>query len=74
MREHIRLLLIGETESDRWRSLAYLDYLKPDPSMEFFFAGFRPYDVDNPNTGWMDNAWSADRANAWSGEAHRRRH
>jgi len=74
MREHIRLLLIGETESDRWRSLAYLDYLKPDPSMEFFFAGFRPYDVDNPNTGWMDNAWSADRANAWCGEGHNGRY
>ena len=55
MREHIRLLLVGKTESDRWHSLLYLEYLRPDPSIDFFFAGFRPYSPTDPNAGWMSN-------------------
>jgi len=63
-REDIRLLLVGDTEGDQWHSLAYLEKLKPDPSIGFFFGGFRPATDDNPNEGWRTNAWNKDRANA----------
>ena len=64
-RSHIRLLLVGETEEDKWLSLAYLRDLKPDKSIKYFFAGYRPFNVDQPNRNWQTNCWNADRANKW---------
>ena len=63
---HIRLLLIGDTEVERWKSISYLTGLRQDPSVKFYFAGFRdlsPGSENNPNEGWLTNEWSADRAN-----------
>jgi hypothetical protein len=64
-REHIRLLLVGSSETEKWHSLSYLQNLKPDPSIAYFFAGFRSYNERNPNVNWQCNTWSADRANDW---------
>lgn len=62
---HIRFLLTGATEDDCWKSIQYLEKLRPDPSIEFFFAGFRDIEnLCNPNINWVENEWSADRANA----------
>jgi hypothetical protein len=63
-RKDIRLLLAGSNESDQWLSLNYLRDLKPDPSIKFFFAGFRDLSGPNPDEGWKDNAWCPVRANA----------
>jgi len=63
--EHIRLLLTGDSEAEQWHSLAYLEKLKPDPSIEYYFGGFRSIqDAVDPNRGWHLNTWSRDRANA----------
>lgn len=64
-RSHIRLLLLGETEEEKWLSLSYLCNLKPDKSIKYFFAGYRPFDSDEPNRNWQTDCWSADRANDW---------
>ena len=62
--EHMRLLLIGDTEMERWQSISYLTSLRQHPSIKFYFAGFRNLlSGDNPNEGWMTNEWSAERAN-----------
>jgi len=62
--EHMRLLLVGDTEAQRWQSLAYLTNLRQHPSVKFYFAGFRDLSAgENPNEGWLTNAWSAERAN-----------
>jgi hypothetical protein len=61
--EHIRLLLTGHNEAMQWMSLLYIDNLRPDPSIRFYFAGFRECPVNNPNHNWLTNEWSAERAN-----------
>jgi hypothetical protein len=62
--DHIRLLLTGCNEAMQWMSLLYIDNLRPDPSIRFYFAGFRDCPIDNPNLNWLTNEWSAKRANA----------
>ena len=64
--QHIRLLLTGNSDVERWRSIAYIQNLQPDPSIEFYFAGFRHLPADpsvDPNQNWMTNQWNAGRAN-----------
>jgi len=61
--DHIRLLLTGESEAMQWMSLLYIDNLRPDPSIRFYFAGFRDCSIDNPNLNWLSNEWNARRAN-----------
>jgi len=61
---HIRLLLTGNTEIDQWLSISYISDLRQDPSVKYYFCGFRDATAtEDPNEGWLENAWSADRAN-----------
>ena len=60
------MLLTGNTESAKWRYVAYVQDLRPDPSIDFFFGGYRSVtreNENNPNVGWIDNEWNALRAN-----------
>ena len=41
-REGIQLLLTGDDEVMKWWSIQYLHDLKPDASVQAFFAGFKP--------------------------------
>ena len=62
--KHMRLLLTGNSEWRKWMSIQYIDSLEPDPLVPFYFGGFREVNGDaDPNAGWLDNEWSADRAN-----------
>ena len=61
--DHIRLLLAGNTEAEQWKSIAYIQDLKQDPAIRFFFDGFRDIKGPNPNLNWKTNAWDAERAN-----------
>jgi hypothetical protein len=63
--DHIRLLLTGNTEEEKWESILYINQLKRDPSIAYFFAGFkRSLDSeDNINENWSIDEWSADEAN-----------
>ena len=61
--DHIRLLLTGDQEHKKWHSLTYLMFLRRDPSIQFFFDGFRPLTTKNPNANWMKNEWWTRRAN-----------
>ena len=64
--DHIRLLLTGATEEDKWNSITYINSLKRDPSIAYFFAGFQRQNLTPEciNNGWVDDTWSAERANA----------
>ena len=62
-RDHIRLLLVGDYEYEKWESLLYVMDLHRDPSIQYFFDGFRDLSGDDPNRDWKNNAWSADEAN-----------
>jgi hypothetical protein len=61
--KHLRLLLIGRDEAEQWMSISYIDNLRQDPSIAFFFDGYRVPQPDNPNVDWMTDVWSAERAN-----------
>ena len=64
--DHIRLLLTGMTEEEQWESVAFVNRLKRDPSIAYYFAGFRPLDHaegSDINIGWMDDTWCQKRAN-----------
>lgn len=61
--DHIRLLLTGDTEEEKWRSILFVNRLQRDPSIAFFFAGFREATQQDINRGWMENSWCAERAN-----------
>jgi len=64
--DHIRLLLTGKTEEDKWNSILYINQLKRDPSIAYFFCGFsRPLSASpgDVNKDWCGDAWSANRAN-----------
>jgi hypothetical protein len=63
MSAHIRLLLTGDCESAQWSSVTYLSGLKADPSISFFFGGFRDVTGPNPNKDWTTNRWCPKRAN-----------
>ncbi|CAB9509762.1 Inherit from euNOG: Conserved hypothetical protein [Seminavis robusta] len=61
---HIRLLLTGRNEEEKWRSILFVNNLRRDPSIDYFFAGFR----EQPNHGdmnesWMEDVWCHERAN-----------
>jgi hypothetical protein len=64
--ERIRLLLTGDQEADKWKSISYIMDHRQDPSVKFYFGGFRkqvrPGEGD-PNQDWEENAWDAQRAN-----------
>jgi hypothetical protein len=53
-RDDIRLLLVGETEEERWKSVAYVESLKPDPSSRSFLTSF---------PGWTEDNWLTTRYN-----------
>ena len=63
--EHMRLLLTGDNEVEQWRSLLYINNLRPDPAVKFYFFGFRdiPAGREDMNDNWRSNGWSAARAN-----------
>ena len=58
-REDIRLLLPGDDEVMKWRSIQYLRDLKPDASVQAFFAGFkRAQEVaGHTSATWFDSKW-----------------
>jgi len=61
---HIRFLLTGDTAIDQWLSISYMYDLRQDPSVKCYFCGFRDATAtEDPNEGWLENAWSADWAN-----------
>ena len=61
---HIRLLLTGQTEVEQWDSLSYLAKLRPLPSINFFFDGFRQSVRKKRSRGdWRTTEWSAIEAN-----------
>jgi len=61
---HIRLLLTGESEVEKWLSLTYLGKLRPHPSIQFFFNGFkRSLPPHQSHLDWRTTAWSAKDAN-----------
>jgi len=48
--DHIRLLLYGDTDDEKWRSFQYIERLKPDPYTTALLSGFRSAVVcDNIN-------------------------
>ena len=58
-REDIRLLLTGDDEEMKWQSIQYLQDLKPDASVQAFFAGFKPAQEVAGHTPatWIDTKW-----------------
>ena len=48
---------------EQWKSILYVNDLRPDPSVKFFFSGFCNINQLNPNEGWREDEWSAERAN-----------
>ena len=60
---HIRLLLAGKDEVDQWASIVYINFLRPDPAITFFFGGFREISDSDPNKNWKENKWCPIRAN-----------
>ena len=62
-RNDIRLLLHGENKTLRWQSLTYINRLKPDPSIAFFFDGYRNMQADDPNKHWQTDKWDKQKAN-----------
>ena len=63
---HIRLLLTGNNIAEKWQSISYVNNLRQDPAIKFYFAGFRPINIpegEDPNHNWITNVWSAERAN-----------
>jgi AAA domain len=64
-RQHIRLLLVGGNEAEKWHSLAYLSSLRQEEHIGFFLAGFRDVHCEHPNINWEGNFWAPTRANAW---------
>jgi len=62
--DHMRLLLTGRHETDQWMSLLYINELRPDPAIKYFFGGFCQTNPEAPNIDWQTNEWSADRANS----------
>ena len=55
---HIRLLLRGRNEMEKWNSLAYLTNLKTDTTVPAFFAG---YD-QRADRDWRSDRWDSNRA------------
>ena len=62
--DHMRLLLQGRNEMEKWNSLAYLTNLRKDTSLPAFFAG---YD-QRADRDWKSDRWNPNEAYA----AHQR--
>ena len=64
--KNLKLLLTGGTEPEQWKSISFVMDLRQDPSIQWYFMGFRqrlrPGQGD-PNVGWIANAWTTKRAN-----------
>ena len=64
--ENLKLLLVGSNDAEKWKSITYVNDLKQDPTITWYFMGFRQRlrpGQGNPNQNWMSNSWSAQRAN-----------
>ncbi len=62
----LRLLLTGNSVAEKWQSITYISTLRQDPTVAWYFMGFRERlrpNQGNPNTNWTTNEWSAARAN-----------
>lgn len=63
---NLKLLLNGHTAAAKWDSMTYVNQLKPDPTVQWFFMGFRERirpGRGDPNENWMHNVWSPLQAN-----------
>ena len=67
---HIRLLLTGDNEAQQWGTLTYIPFLTSNPRVKYYFKGYRNVKPNNPNQNWMENSWSAERANKWLVESN----
>ena len=58
-REDIQLLLTGDDEVMKWRSIQYFWDPKPDASVQAFLAGFKPAQEVAGHTPatWIDTKW-----------------
>jgi hypothetical protein len=63
-RDDIRLFLNGISDTQKWRSIQYVSLLQPDPSIEFFFDGFRSREGSDANLNWKEDAWDLAKANS----------
>ena len=65
-REDIQLLLTGDDEVMKWRSIKYLWDLKPDASVQAFFAGFMPAQevAGHTQATWIETKWDLTPAPA----------
>jgi hypothetical protein len=63
--DHIRMLLTGKTEEDKWNSILYINHLRRDPSIAYFFGGFDRTLTEGRdfNDGWFRDTWCPNRAN-----------
>lgn len=64
--DDIRLLLTGTTEEEKWNSIIFINTLKRDPSIAYFFAGFREIDKIQDeliNEEWIADKWCQQLAN-----------
>ena len=63
---NLRLLLAGSNEAEQWTSITYVSTLQQDPTIAWYFMGFRELirpGRGNPNVNWKNNQWSSNRAN-----------
>ncbi len=57
-RTHLRILLMDEENADvAWQSLMYINNLRRDKSIKFFFSGF-----DSDRTNWTRDEWNSEQA------------
>ena len=62
----IRLLLTGTTDEEKWNSIIFISTLKREPSIAYFFAGFRDIDKTQDeliNKDWIADKWCQELAN-----------
>jgi hypothetical protein len=52
-KDDIRLLLIGNTDSEKWGSVTYIERLRPGPAFFSVMRGFRKLG----GTGWIHDQW-----------------
>jgi hypothetical protein len=56
-RDDIRLLLVGNTQAEKWGSVTYIQNLRPGPSFFSVIRGFSKRGKD----GWLDDIWCPHR-------------
>ncbi len=65
-KDHIRFLLNGSTEREKWESLSYLTKLSPDESIAFFFSGYGREGEQITMDDWEKREWTEESAyTAW---------